>query len=154
MRLLQALLRLESDESDYKNDLQQPVPDYGFIVPKTIQPYVSKSGILWSDVTRGIKRARLLESQGNSRLDILRIAPGNKIPLHSHDGKECTVVMEGGFSDDQKHYGPGDFSFADSAVNHSPEADEDGGCMCLIALDSPIRLVGPFGRWLNPLLRH
>ena len=83
----------------------------------------------------------------------MRIKAGTAMPLHSHDGHELTLVLAGGFSDDDKHFLPGDVAVADASVNHRPVADPGEDCLCLAVTDAPLRLTGPFGRLLNPILR-
>lgn len=84
---------------------------------------------------------------------LLRLAAGKGVPRHTHEGHELTVVIEGGFSDVQGHHVRGDLVIADPSVDHRPVADPDGPCLCLTVTDAPLRLTGPIGRLLNPLLR-
>jgi len=37
---------------------------------------------------------------------------------------------------------------------HEPIADPGEPCIALIVIERPIVLTGPFGRWLNPLVRR
>ena len=58
------------------------------------------------------------DRQGRARL--LRIAPGVRVPRHTHDGTEMTLVLAGGFSDGDKQYQRGDFSFATGKTITAP----------------------------------
>jgi putative transcriptional regulator len=64
-----------------------------------------------------------------------------------------TLVLAGGFSDGNRQYQRGDFSFCDGQDDHSPVADDDGECLCLTVTDAPLRLTGPLMRLLNPFIR-
>lgn len=87
------------------------------------------------------------------RTRLLRLKAGKSVPRHTHEGHEVTVVIEGGFTDVQGHHVRGDLVIADPSVEHRPVADPDGDCLCLAVTDAPLRLTGPLGRLLNPLLR-
>ncbi len=87
------------------------------------------------------------------RVSLLRVRAGKSIPVHTHKGRELTVVIEGGFRDEFGRYERGDLVIADAEVEHRPVVDEDEDCLCLTVLDAPLELTGPLGRWLNPLLR-
>lgn len=85
------------------------------------------------------------------RTRLIRLKGGKSIPRHTHKGHEVTVVLEGSFRDEQGVHRRGDLVIADATVDHSPVADED--CLCLTVTDAPLKLTGPIGRLLNPLLR-
>lgn len=83
---------------------------------------------------------------------LMRIRPGKAVPDHSHRGNEYTFVLEGGYTDGDTRYGPGDFQAADQGVDHRPVADTEG-CLCLVVLDAPMRLTGKIGRLVDPFIR-
>lgn len=87
------------------------------------------------------------------RTRLIRLSAGKRVPRHTHEGHEYTVVIEGGFRDEQGHHLRGDLVIADPSIDHRPVADEDGDCLSLTVMDAPLRLTGPIGRLLNPLLR-
>jgi len=66
---------------------------------------------------------------------------------------EFEGLLAGGFSDGDRQYQRGDFSFSDGEIDHSPVADDDGECLCLTVTDAPLRLTGPLMRLLNPFIR-
>ncbi len=86
------------------------------------------------------------------RVRLLRLAPGAVMPRHTHKGKELTLVLHGGFKDSAGNYEVGDLIFADSDIDHAPEAHYNGPCLCLAITDGPLHLTGPIGKWLNPYL--
>ncbi len=86
------------------------------------------------------------------RVRLLRLAPGAIMPRHTHKGKELTLVLHGGFKDGRGQYEAGDLILADGDIDHAPEASKDGPCLCLAITEGALRLTGPIGKWLNPLL--
>jgi putative transcriptional regulator len=74
--------------------------------------------------------------------------------MHRHVGAEYTVVLQGGYADSTGNYGVGDFAVGPGPEQHEPIADPGEPCIALIVIERPIVLTGPFGRWLNPLVRR
>lgn len=108
----------------------------------------------WFWQAPGVWGARVLvPDQPKSSARLLRIAPNTKIPEHGHTGREFTLVLSGSFSDGRSRYLPGDFSEADSDVDHQPIVDPDGVCVCIIAMEGQMRLHGIVGRLLQPFVR-
>ena len=123
-------------------------------LPAPLAAYVPAEidDLSWRMVTRGVEEAALACAGGGYTASLLRFAPKRAIPHHTHRGDELVVVLEGGFSDEFGHFGPGDVSLADEAVEHRPVADGDRDCLCLFVTSGPIRLTGRFARLLNPFL--
>lgn len=107
--------------------------------------------VRWTRLARGLEQSLVVDS-GRVRARLYRIAPGVTIPDHTHHGSELTLVLHGGFSDLNGHYGRGDVASADSTVSHRPSADPDGPCICLAVTDAPLRLNGWVGRLISPFL--
>lgn len=127
-------------------------------LPQPLRSYIGQDleTIRWKRVMRGVEKAEVAVDRGrtgNVRARLLRIAPGVRVPRHTHAGTEMTLVLAGGFRDGDKQYRRGDFSFGDKATDHSPVADDDGECLCLTVTDAPLRLTGPLMRLLNPFIR-
>jgi putative transcriptional regulator len=87
------------------------------------------------------------------RTTLIRVRAGRRVPQHTHEGSELTVVLDGAFHDETGHYGRGDLVIADSSLDHRPTADDEKDCLCLAVTDAPLRLTGRFGRFLNPFIR-
>lgn len=107
----------------------------------------------WRSVLPGIKEHRLPHVD-NGEAALLWARAGRKMPAHSHEGSEITLVLKGGFRDGGGHYRAGDIAFADAETQHDPRADPDEDCLCFIVADAPPRLTGPFGRLLQLLSRR
>jgi putative transcriptional regulator len=88
-----------------------------------------------------------------SRLFLLRSAPGTTMLEHTHSGTEFTCVLTGSFAHEKGRYGPGDFDFGDSDVDHKPVVTDDGVCVCLVAMTGDLKPNGWFGRLIAPFIR-
>lgn len=80
------------------------------------------------------------------------IKPGRKIPAHTHESSELTLVLEGSFSDTKGRYGPGDISVADDSVDHRPIAGTECPCIGFAVTDGALRLTGPLHQRLGDIL--
>lgn len=79
---------------------------------------------------------------GATRLILLRIAPGQSTPKHTHEGVELTCVISGAYATDDVRYEAGDFEEADEDVLHQPRVVSKEPCLCVAALDGEIQLGG------------
>ena len=110
-------------------------------------------GQAWN-VLGGFEEIRLRLPGDSHRVSLLRLKPGRGLPMHRHVGAEYTVVLQGGYTDSTGNYGVGDFAVGPGPEQHEPIADPGEPCIALIVIERPIVLTGPFGRWLNPLVRR
>lgn len=125
------------------------------VVPGPLQRYLScsLSTLPWRRIGRSLEEARLPLSGSGVKTALVRIKPGRSVPRHSHAGLEYTLVLAGGYQDNGEDFRRGDYAEFDSSHEHQPVADADGGCLCLVILDAPLRLSGWLGRLINPFLR-
>lgn len=123
--------------------------------PRAIIQFFGKSidELGYKTLLPGVREYRL-DAGAHSRAILYRIRAGQKLPEHTHDGTEVTVVLRGSFHDEGGHFKRGDIVFADEEVNHVPVAGEDEECVCFSVIDAPVRLTGPLGRLINPFLSH
>lgn len=123
-------------------------------VPRPLRDYLGGGldDLAWK--TRGgVAEAALLPDHPGLKTRLLRIKAGTALPQHTHEGREYTLLLAGGFSDASGHYLRGDVAVCDDSVDHRPVADEGEDCLCLAVTDAPLRLTGPFGRYINFLTR-
>ena len=127
--------------------------DADLVVPRPLRDYLGTNldQLGWKSF-RGLKKVELLPELPGVRTRLMRIKSGTAMPAHTHEGTELTLVLDGGFSDEHGHFLRGDFAEADPSINHRPIADPGDDCLCLAVTDAPLRLTGPVGRLLNPLL--
>jgi putative transcriptional regulator len=90
---------------------------------------------------------------GETRVILLRIAPGRATPKHTHGGVELTCVISGAYATENQAYVAGDFEEADQETLHQPRVISDEPCLCVAALDGQIILDGWFGRLIQPFVR-
>ena len=74
------------------------------------------------------------------------IKAGRRMPAHTHDGSEYTLVLQGAFHDVAGRYERGDIAIGDDELDHCPTADASADCLCFAVTDAPLRLTGPIGR--------
>jgi putative transcriptional regulator len=106
----------------------------------------------WRRSGLGIAMIPLLQRDAaDSRLDLIRVAPGVALLEHGHTGPEMICVLQGGFDDGTGQYHAGDFMEADAGLAHRPTALPGEDCICLIATSGHLRTHGLMG-WLVRLL--
>jgi putative transcriptional regulator len=125
----------------------EPIPP----VPQPLRGYLGKpvSELGWVPVLSGMKEYALPEFAGRSSVRLLSIEPGRRMPRHTHEGLELTLVLQGSFADASGLYAKGDVATADSAIDHQPRAGAGEVCLCLAVEDAPLRLTGFNGALIN-----
>ncbi|WP_329741498.1 ChrR family anti-sigma-E factor [Dyella sp. A6] len=133
-----------------QNDAESADPDR---LPKPLHPYFgpSLSALKWRWMAPGMYCIRARRSGGGS-LFMLKIAAGKSMPLHSHGRSELTQILQGAYSDALGHFAPGDVADLDSDVLHQPVTVPGVPCICVAALDAPLRFPGWLARKLQPLV--
>lgn len=126
-------------------------PRSPLLVPEPLRGYLGApiDGLAWVPVLRGMREYPLPEFAGRSSVRLLAIEPGRRMPQHTHEGLELTLVLQGSFSDTSGRYARGDVATADGSINHQPHAGEGELCLCLAVEDAPLRLTGFTGAVIN-----
>lgn len=124
------------------------------VLPHPLERYLGRtiSDIKWRTLLPGVKEFRV-EDNEDGEATLYWIKAGRKMPSHTHEGSEFTLVLKGAFSDLNGHYGPGDIAIADMDVDHRPIADEGEDCFCFAVTDAPLQLTGPIGRIFQKLFK-
>ena len=113
--------------------------------------HLSFDAIPWKRLGPGVLHYRLPLSHGvEGDLRLLKIGPGRVMPDHGHGGGELTLVLDGAYNDATGSYRRGDIQDVDETVEHTPVADKETGCVCLIASERPARFKGLVGKLLQP----
>lgn len=108
--------------------------------------------LAWRRVSPGVSQYVIpLSKKGRGELRLVKVAPGQTLPEHAHNGSELTLVLRGSYRDGTGHYRAGDVADFFGEVAHSPIADPQDGCICLIATEGKLRFKGLFARILQPL---
>ncbi len=125
------------------------------VLPTALRGYIGKdfSDIRWRWKMPGLKEFHI-ESRDGYEASLLWIRAGRKMPSHTHDGSEVTLVLKGSFGDAGGHYVRGDVAIADADVDHSPRAGLEEDCICFAVTDAPLRLTGGLARLLHRFGLH
>ena len=125
--------------------------DFPHTVTKLINE--TESAPNWRRMSSSVDVARVQTGQNKFEVALHRICAGGKTPHHGHNGTEFTVVLKGSFSDEQAVYSEGDFLLRGPGDKHQPMGAQNGECICLSALEAPIKLSSPLGFLMKPWLR-
>jgi putative transcriptional regulator len=123
-------------------------------IPRALSHYIGQpfEFIRWRNVLPGIRECRI-DKKADETSALLWIKAGRRIPAHTHEGTEITLVLQGGFSDQTGHYIRGDIAIADASVDHRPIADANADCLCFAVTDGRLRMTGPVGRLVERVFR-
>jgi putative transcriptional regulator len=123
-------------------------------VPATLVAAVGTQldNVSWTRVAPGVWQHRIdLSAGARGELRLIKVAPGQALPEHSHNGSEMTLVLRGSYSDITGVYNVGDVADLDEDVTHKPVADALEGCICLIATLGRLKFKSPLARLVQPL---
>jgi putative transcriptional regulator len=107
-------------------------------VPEPLRSYVGNLDKSWLPLGPGVAHRPLLR-RGRTSVRLIRAMPGASVPMHSHEGRELTLVLSGGFHDETGRFGPGDLESATAETKHKPVADPGEVCINLALTDAPLR---------------
>ena len=82
----------------------------------------------------------------DNRVYLLSVAAGMPAARHEHPGAEFCTVLKGAFRDEVGLFSAGDFTAADSDLNHLPVVEGDEACLCLFATEGRLKAQGLLGR--------
>ncbi len=114
---------------------------------------MASSEVPWRRVLPGVREHVVHDADG-VEAKLYWIKAGRKIPSHTHEGQEFTIVLKGGFTDVSGHFCRGDVVIADEDVDHKPVADSDEDCICFAVTDAPLKLTGPVGKVFQSIFRN
>jgi putative transcriptional regulator len=128
-------------------------PAGGGLFPRALRDFVGFDAdrVPWRTKMPGFREYDVGDVDG-CHVSLFWIKPGRKIPAHTHEGSEISLVLDGAFSDKNGRYGRGDISLADDTVDHRPIAEKDRPCIGMAVTDAPLRLTGPFHQRLSDIL--
>ena len=106
------------------------------------------NNIDWKTVYKGFKEFKI-SLNDNDSVKLIKMDPGTSVPLHSHNGKEYILVLDGSFCDEYGEYNKGDMQINDQQIKHNPTANNSNGCICLSITENDVVFFGKFGSALN-----
>lgn len=123
--------------------------------PRALRHFLGRSidSLEFRTVLPGVKECHIETDDGTTAI-LYRIRGGKKMPQHTHEGSEVTLVIRGAFRDESGYYGRGAVAITDEDIDHTPVAVEGEECLCFAVTDAPLRLTGPIGKYLNRFIRH
>lgn len=146
--LARALARVDADTGEVV--AEPPLND----MPELPEPLRRYPLGKWRKLGGGVEvRDVHAPRDGDTRVILLRIAPGQATPKHTHGGVELTCVISGAYATQHQAYRAGDFEEADEETLHQPRVISDEPCLCVAALDGQIILDGWLGRLIQPFVR-
>jgi putative transcriptional regulator len=136
--------------------VREPPPPGGFRLPQPLRSVVGDDpdALAWSWLGGRLRQHRIHLPGGNGvQVRLLRIDGGGSLPLHTHEGDELTLVLEGSYFDRTGIYQTGDVQLGDDDILHKPRVAPGESCLCLSVSCGPIQMTRWPWRMLNPLLR-
>ena len=145
----------KSDSIIIKDVARVAVAGKDFKLPKTLNRFSDLVGE-WKSYGGKVYSAQI-DLGEDARVNLMYISEDVRIPQHTHKGQESTLVLHGGFSDEDGHYGVGDVLVRDASVKHSPFTKAGEDCLCLTVLTEPMiftqgvaRIFNLFGKGMYP----
>ncbi len=134
-------------------ETKQPVEPASSLMPPALLKLVGHDidDIPWRTKMPGYREYSLGEIDG-CEVNMLWIKAGRKMPSHTHEGAELTLVLDGAFSDANGRYGRGVIALADENVDHRPIAEEGRPCICFAVTDAPLKLTGSYSQMFSDFL--
>ena len=102
----------------------------------------------WKSIYKGFREFNL-PLKDNDTIKLIKMDPGTSVPLHSHNGKEYILVIDGSFCDEYGEYKKGDMQINDQKIKHHPSACDTNGCVCLSITENDVVFFGKFASILN-----
>lgn len=149
---IEAQLNLQSDE--VVRPTVKRATERTPILPEPLRSYLGADldAIDWRRLGIGAYHRLVPTEDAATTARLIKIPAGNPVPMHSHQGAELTLVVDGSFTDSTGKYGRGDFQEADETLQHQPEAGPDKDCICLVITDGPLRFKSVAARIAQPFL--
>jgi putative transcriptional regulator len=108
--------------------------------------------VQWKFAGPGVSTCDLQSSKSvRSRLLLLRVGAGRRVPEHGHGGHELTLILKGAYKDRFGTFAAGDLADHDEDIEHQPIAEPGDDCICLVAVDARLTFRSRLIRTLQPL---
>jgi len=105
----------------------------------------------WKKAGKNIRVCKL-RSESESSLWMIRGEPGAKLPAHSHDGQELTLILKGSYACSSQIYSKGDLHESDEEGAHQPIIIGNEECVSLVATEGKLKFEHWIPRLLQPLI--
>ncbi|MCL5777426.1 ChrR family anti-sigma-E factor [Limibaculum sp. FT325] len=139
------LARLDGDDAQDAPVRHDPGPLPGPVIEAVGRDF---DKIAWKFRLPGVAECEL-DGYPGEKVSLLRARPGARMPQHTHEGRELTLVLAGVLQDGDEVYRAGDVAINTEDDDHRPEIIGDETCYCLIVMSGGLRFTGRFSRALN-----
>ena len=123
-----------------------------FKITKNNNPLTNLIGSIdklkWKSIYKGFREFNI-PLKDSDTIKLIKMDPGTSVPLHSHNGKEYILVIDGSFCDEYGEYKKGDMQINDQKIKHTPISSQNEGCICLSITEKDIVFFGRLGSFLN-----
>ena len=118
-------------------------------IPAVVTDYLASDTkkLPWKSLGLGVSQVVLKTKDSSATARLLKIPAGKKVPHHSHNGRELTVIFSGGFTDETGSYGPGDIQEIHDSAEHQPWVREGEDCICLAVTEAPLKFSNVAASW-------
>jgi putative transcriptional regulator len=125
------------------------------VLPAPLADYVGRDleTLPWRRVMPGVREYQIEKDQ-RLEASLLWITAGRRMPAHTHEGLEATLVIRGAFSDLTGRYVAGDIAIADAEVDHKPVTDGAEDCLCFAVTEGDLRMTGPLLGFLSRFFKQ
>lgn len=149
------LNRLDEGGASVGNEVRKNIEwarRYG--IPAVVTDYLAADTkkLPWKSLGLGVSQVVLETKDTTATARLLKIPAGKKVPHHSHNGRELTVIFSGGFTDETGNYGPGDIQEIHGNAEHQPWVREEEDCICLAVTEAPLKFSNVAVRLAQPLI--
>lgn len=128
--------------------LEPPMVDPRGIVPAPLFALVGDlDAAPWRRMFPGLHMLDVPAQGAHPFIKLIRVDPGTRVPMHDHAGFEGSLVLTGGFTDDQGHYERGDLCLRDESQGHEQLIDRGEPCVWLVVADGK-HIPRTFTGWL------
>ena len=123
-------------------------------IPSVVADYLAADTkkLPWKSLGLGVSQVVLKTKDKSATARLLKIPAGKKVPHHSHNGRELTVIFSGGFTDETGSYGPGDIQEIHGNAEHQPWVRDGEDCICLAVTEAPLKFSNVAVRLAQPLI--
>lgn len=102
----------------------------------------------WKSIYKGFNEFNVPVNDDDT-IKLIKMDPGASVPLHSHNGKEFILVIDGSFRDEYGKFEKGNIQINDQEIKHHPTACDKNGCICLSITENDVVFFGKFASLLN-----
>jgi len=88
----------------------------------------------------------------SERLYLMKVKAGMKMPEHTHNGEEWTLILQGSYSVSNAIFVRGDLHVETSCGSHAPQISPAEDCICLVMTEGRIEPKSPLARLLQPFI--